>query len=147
MMSWLPRKRVLVAIDFSEASFHAVEAARSLATAPSDISLLHVLPEISPVEIGVVWGDVTEESRIQHAHAAMEELIAKHPEAEGITLAVRVGSTAKEVARHAEETGADLVIVGSHGHSYAHRMLVGSTAEQIVHLAHCPVLVLKAPSH
>jgi nucleotide-binding universal stress UspA family protein len=52
------------------------------------------------------------------------------------------GTAAKEIVRRAEETNADLVVVGTHGRrGLAHAML-GSVAERVVQLAACPVLTV-----
>ena len=43
----------------------------------------------------------------------------------------------------ADEWGADLIVMPSHGRSGVKRLLIGSVAERVVRLAHCPVLVLR----
>lgn len=53
------------------------------------------------------------------------------------------GRPADEIARLADEIGADLVVVGSRGLGAIKRLLIGSTAEAVVHSAHRPVLVVR----
>jgi nucleotide-binding universal stress UspA family protein len=55
------------------------------------------------------------------------------------------GDPATEILRVADEIHADLIVVGTHGRSGVGRLLMGSTAEQIVRQAPCPVLTLKMP--
>jgi hypothetical protein len=59
----------------------------------------------------------------------------------------RHGSPAKNVAQLAADLDADLVIVGSHGHSGIERFFLGSVAERISRLAHCPVMIVRPKDH
>ena len=43
----------------------------------------------------------------------------------------------------AKSEGADLIVIPSHGYGFFKHLLLGSVAERVVRLAHCPVLVLK----
>lgn len=51
------------------------------------------------------------------------------------------GSPAEEVVRHAEEIGADLIVVGSRKRSELRRLFLGSTSSRIIQLAGCDVMV------
>jgi universal stress protein A len=55
------------------------------------------------------------------------------------------GDPATEILRVADDIHADLIVVGTHGRTGLGRLLMGSTAEQIVRQAPCPVLTLKMP--
>ena len=57
-----------------------------------------------------------------------------------------MGDTAAEIVRFAAEKGADLIVMGSHGHSGLLRVLMGSVAEQVVRSSPVPVLTLKPDS-
>jgi nucleotide-binding universal stress UspA family protein len=56
------------------------------------------------------------------------------------------GEPAAEIVRVAEERGAGLIVVSSHGRTGLGRILFGSTAESVVRHARCPVLVVKPPT-
>jgi nucleotide-binding universal stress UspA family protein len=43
--------------------------------------------------------------------------------------------------------GCDLIVMGTHGHSWLKHRLFGSVTEEVVRLARCPVMVVKAPVH
>ena len=58
-------------------------------------------------------------------------------------LEVLVGDPAVELERAAGEHGADLIVVGTRGHSLAHRLLRGSVSTRLVHHARRPVLVVR----
>ena len=53
------------------------------------------------------------------------------------------GDAASEILRVAEEVGADLIVMGTHGRSGVGRLLMGSEAEAVLRRAGCPVLVIK----
>jgi nucleotide-binding universal stress UspA family protein len=48
---------------------------------------------------------------------------------------------------YAKETGADLIVMGTHGRGAMAHLLMGSVAERVVRLAGCPVLVVRHPEH
>ncbi len=60
---------------------------------------------------------------------------------------VLIGDPATEIVHLADQAGADLIIVGSHGRSGVTRLILGSVAESVVRHAHCPVLVCKAKTN
>ena len=45
-----------------------------------------------------------------------------------------------------DKLGCDLIVMGTHGHSWLKHRLFGSVTEEVVRLARCPVMVVKAPS-
>jgi nucleotide-binding universal stress UspA family protein len=141
-MPWLPKRRVLVPVDFSDLSFAAVDTGLQLVASPSDLLVLHVLQELSPVEPGEIWRTIDDSSRIRHAAHALRERLpeAKYP---GIRIDVLVGNPGQEIARCAEREEVDLIVIPSHGRTGLKRLLIGSVAERVVRLAHCPVLVLR----
>ena len=53
----------------------------------------------------------------------------------------------EEISRFAEENKIDLIVIGTHGRTGLDRMLFGSTAEQVVRHAPCPVLTVRLPKH
>ncbi len=53
------------------------------------------------------------------------------------------GSVSKEISEYAEDHKIDLIVVGTRGMTGIKKMLLGSTASDIVTYAHCPVLVIK----
>ncbi|HBE68502.1 MAG TPA: hypothetical protein DDW52_10180, partial [Planctomycetaceae bacterium] len=53
------------------------------------------------------------------------------------------GDPGQITADRADELGAELIVVGSHGRTGLSRLVLGSTAERVTRLAHCAVLVVK----
>ena len=46
-----------------------------------------------------------------------------------------------------QKRGCDLIVMGTHGHSWMKQRLAGSLTEEVIRHARCPVLVVKAPAH
>lgn len=141
-MSWLVDKPVVVPFDFSEHSELALKRALSLVEKSEQLHVLHVLPFLIPTEPGVVWATIDDAHRIQHALETLKEAIDKLS-ITGAELEVRLGDPGQIACDRAEELGAELIVVGSHGRTGLTRMLLGSVAERVVRLAHCQVLVVK----
>lgn len=141
-MSWLPKKKVVVPFDFSEESTSALDVALQMVDGPGNVDVVHVLPELNVAEPGVIWDQVDDESRCKHAEDALREKLsdAKY---QGVGLHCFVGDAGHEVADFAAREKADLIVMPSHGRTGLKRLLIGSVAERIVRLAHCPVLVLR----
>jgi nucleotide-binding universal stress UspA family protein len=55
------------------------------------------------------------------------------------------GNAAHEIVRLAEEEKVNLIVIATHGHTGFHHLVVGSVAEKVVRLAHCPVLAVREP--
>lgn len=141
-MRWLPRQVVVVPVDFSEASFAALGTARELVDDPEHLHVVHVLPVLEANDPGVIWHMIDDEGRSQHAAEALNKALADRGH-EPPQVAVRFGDPGHEIARYAEEVEAGLIVVASHGKSGLTRLLIGSVADRVVRLAHCPVLVLR----
>ena len=141
-MSWFPKKKIVVPIDFSNESRDAVETALSLAESPAGVHVVHVLQKLSATEPAATWGELDDETRRRHATKAVRELFseARH---DGMKVDIAFGDPGHEIAKHAEALGAELIVIPSHGLSGIKRLLIGSVAERVVRLAHCPVLVLR----
>lgn len=145
-MAWSIENPVVVPFDFSEHAMLAVRQAVKLASEPSLVHVLHVLPFMIPTEPGVVWGTIDDGSRIQHALQEMLNVL-KESEFGNISLDVRLGDPGQVSAERAEELKADLIVIGSHGRTGLTRLVLGSVAERVTRLAHCPVLVMKLETH
>jgi nucleotide-binding universal stress UspA family protein len=141
-MAWLPRRAVVVPIDFSDDSLATLATAKEMVDDLAHIHVIHVLPIWEPNEPGVVWEMVDEQSRLDHAAEALKKKMDEQGMA-GVQIAVRFGDPGHEIAGYAEEIKAELIVASSHGRSGLTRLLIGSTAERVARLAHCPVLILK----
>lgn len=141
-MPWLPKSKVLVPFDFSDECVDAVEVAIEMADSPTDVSVLHVLPRLIPLEPGVIWGAIDDAERRRHALAALQKRLSA-PKFQGVSIEIALGEPAREIAVKAQREGVELIVMPSHNRSAGLRLLLGSTTDRVVHMAHCPVLVLR----
>ena len=141
-MSGWSRRCVVVPVDFSDESFVAVREALQMVASAGALHVLHVLPELSPLEPGELWSTITDESRKEHVVKALRERLGD-AEFEGCNFEVRIGSPAHEIVDYAEQLGADTIVLPSRGITGLAHILIGSVAERVVRHAHCPVVVLR----
>ncbi len=76
-MSWLPRKTIVVPIDFSDDSFVALDTAQELVDNPEHLHVIHVLPIITPNDPGVIWEMIDDQNRAVHAEGALRNKLAQ----------------------------------------------------------------------
>lgn len=141
-MSWTPKKRIVVPVDFSDSSADALKTALELVAKPSDLHVMHVLIPIDYMSPGAVIGSVTEQSREEEARKYFAEFLKKNG-VSGVNVVVRIGDPGHEVTEYAKDEHADLIVVPSHGYHGVKRFLLGSVAERIIRHADCAVLVLR----
>jgi nucleotide-binding universal stress UspA family protein len=141
-MSYFPKRLVIVPVDFSPESLAAVDVGLSLVDSPAHLHVVHVLIDIMPLEAGEVWGVIDPQARIDQIQKLLREKLTDSRYS-GVHTAVLMGEPAHGIANYAQEKHADLIVIPSHGRTGITRLLIGSVAERVVRLAHCPVLVLR----
>ncbi len=144
-------KNVLVATDLSAPSEVAVRAAHEIALRESaGLTVLHVVHMREPVAMlfpqdRAVDGSATSALTDRALEALRAHVVAATGRSvESFTARAITGEAAPEILRFAEESGADLVVVGPHGRSGIARMLLGSVSDRVVRYAHSPVYVARA---
>lgn len=143
MNSWLSNKHIVVPVNFSPECHKALTAALEMAADDtSRVHIAHVLPELSPLEPGVRFGEMSEDTRREKVRKTIREKLNGLSVPENVQIAVLLGSVPKQVVRYADEIGAGLIVLPAHKKHESFSIL-GSQTERIVHLAKCPVLVLK----
>lgn len=141
MPGLLPQKTI-VPIDFSELSYQSLERAIEIAGQASAVHVIHVLPELNAMEPGVMYQTVTDETRVENTKAFLKKKFAED-QYPGLVVHATVGDPGHKVADYAQQEGADLIVLPSHGRTGLKHLLLGSVAERVVRLAHCDVLVLR----
>jgi universal stress protein A len=134
-------RRILVPLDFSGKSRQALRYATPLAQKfASEIILLHVLPPTTKVaSSGTPAADPTR-AALRRLEAMAETLIPA--ELRGANV-VREGSPYGEILATARKLDVDMIVLTTHGSSGLKRFFVGSTAEQVMRHATCPVLSVR----
>jgi nucleotide-binding universal stress UspA family protein len=137
-----PPRRVLVAVDLSDAGRPTLETAIRYATAlAGEVRVLHV---VEPVRFPGVLPIPIDESEIERqSRDAFEQAVAAVP-APGVMLDRMVvrGVAPEAIAEAAARWRADLIVVGSHGKGWTNRMLIGSTTERLLNLLPASLLVV-----
>lgn len=138
-------KHILVGLDLSEQESNIVlNKAQDLAKQNhAELSLVHVIEPLTFAYAGDLPVDLTNTQEVvrQHATETLNELVATM-ELTPKSCKTIIGQTATELRQMAADTGADLIVVGSHGrHGFA--LLLGSTASGVIHGAQCDVLAVR----
>lgn len=142
-MGWLPKDKVVVPIDFSDESLAAVEVARTLVKDCGHLYVMHVLPPMPASDPELFWETETCDKRRADSQERMRQRFADGSH-EGMRVCVKIGDAGGEIAAYAEEVHAELIVIPSHGRTGLSRLLIGSVAERVCRLSHCPVLVLRS---
>ncbi|HZE09114.1 MAG TPA: universal stress protein [Gemmatimonadaceae bacterium] len=135
-------RRILVAMDFSEASIEAARLALDFADKNATVVLAHCVPWRRNEYVPEKWFR-------SHEVAIAAELsrVARWLDADKkfrISHRILYGSVATTLLSYAKELGADLIVTGSHRRSLLARVLAGQTVTKLIRGAHCSVLVLPA---
>jgi len=143
-------EKILVPIDFSEHSQAALSYAREIAALyGSQLQLLHAIEEPVYPYFYAPAGGFSVAHRLDELRDKTNEALDKLlSETKGSDVQyekfVVTGRPAIEITRFAKEQGSDMIVIATHGLTGLERLLVGSTAEQVVRLADCPVFSVKS---
>jgi nucleotide-binding universal stress UspA family protein len=139
-------KRIMVPTDFTDFSKRAMEYAKMIAKKlNADLLLVHVIEPFTY--------SVTDTIQVVDHYAAlkaiaeplMESLEKKAlKEKLKVSTAVLRGTPYLEIIKKARQSGADMIVMGTHGRTGVTHLLMGSVAERVVRMAHCPVLTVRA---
>ena len=132
--------KILVAVDGSETSSKAAEMAIDLAEklGADLIALYIVAPNINFSQAFYF----AQENGQKIVDEVKREAVAKKLNVQTEVL-MDVGAVSKAIVEYAENNNANLIVIGTRGISGIKRMLVGSTASEVVKYSHCPVMVVK----
>ena len=146
--------KILCPLDFSDYSYRALQIACDLATDyKAKLLLLHVVP---PVPVSVTKSDVMaassttldivayEEAMQKNAYAELEALRKKIvPQKLKAELLVCIGQESDTIVEQANEQQVDCIVMMTHGRTGLTRLIMGSTAENVIRHAKQPVLSLR----
>ena len=143
MLTW---KRILVATDFSSPAERALRSAKALAQrVGGKLALIHVV-QLPPASYlgGLGRPRDLERSWVEAARAELHG-VARKASARGTAIKeiLRVGKPWVEILDVARDEGVDAICLGNSGHSAIERLLLGSTAENVVRRSPVPVLVVR----
>ena len=139
-------KEILVPVDFTPTSDHALEYAVDFAKkVGARITLVHSYEiPVYGFPDGALVATAEIASRIlEGAQAGLQATIEKYKDS-GVEMrsVLRDGPPPDEIATVAKEFEADLVILGTHGRTGLRRAIMGSVAEEVIRACECPVLAI-----
>lgn len=159
-------KRILVAVDFSDATPAVIDLARALAPAlGAEIHLVHVkeltaatapgaleyglagVAELAPMSgVPVPGFDSIPESESQKSQLVQWQ---REIEQAGINVSLHepTGAVAEEILSQANVINADLIVMGRYGHGAVYHLLVGSVTKGVLKHAARPVLIVPRAKH
>ena len=146
-----PIRTILVPTDFSDDAERAIHTAlQLLAPLEQEARLILIHAFNLPIEYTAYGPIPTSIHFLRDTGLEAERLLqekAESLEREGMTVdwVAREGDPAAVIAHAAEERGADLIAIGTHGRSGLMHLLLGSTAERVVQHAPCPVMTVRRP--
>jgi nucleotide-binding universal stress UspA family protein len=136
--------KILHANDGSEHAFHAL--AMALAMAKQNNSDLHMVSveeiDYMPEFIEEVREEAGTAARRFHKVLQRSRAMAEQHHVK-LNTHVIAGHPVRDIVELAKELEVELLVIGATGHSALYERLIGSRADRIVQLAHCPVLVVK----
>jgi nucleotide-binding universal stress UspA family protein len=142
-------QKILVAIDDSEISVNVIQQAAQLAKAlNSEITVVEVMaldPYLADTYIRLGQSN----DLIERVRGYVQENLAKAEqkfEELGLTVATQVlegFSIPQEIIGAAQNLGADLIIMGSHGRTGFKKFILGSVAQKVLGESHVPVLIVR----
>lgn len=143
-------KRILVPLDFSANSSRALDYAHGLALKfDAALHLVHVceVPSMMTASMDAYAIAYTDWSQ-RLGEEAEKQLLKITPALRDVTVTTEVlfGTPAIAIIEAAETNGADLIVMGTHGHGAVMHVLMGNVAERVVRTAQCPVLTVREPT-
>lgn len=136
-------EKLLVAVDSSAAAERVIDAARDMALLSNgEVWVLHLLEKefVGLAGFFPVESETEARSVVERAAQILDDAGVKtHYE----VLSTISGQAAREIAAAARAHDADIIVMGSRGHSDLTSLVLGSTAHKVIHLSDRPVLVVR----
>lgn len=135
-------KKILVAIDIYAKEDIVLKKALKMADSPANISLVYVT---FPAVYLQPYSASFSANYVDDIHRQAEQRLTEIAQTYDIPqpqVWVKVGSAADEIHSVAKDIKADLIIIGTHGQSGL-KLLLGSTANSVIHGVKCDVLAIK----
>jgi nucleotide-binding universal stress UspA family protein len=141
-------KRIVLALDGSPESDHALPVAQELALATgAAVTIVHVKEMMLAPAVGGVPRRIDEAQIEEAVKADLASLLEAGIDAElRIIASTSSSGPAHEIADAAKEVDAGLIVAGSRGFGLVKGLLVGSVAHRLPYVATCPVLTVPLPA-
>ncbi|MFO7178460.1 MAG: universal stress protein [Pseudomonadota bacterium] len=143
-------KKILVPVDFSNGSRHALRHAFDLAERlGAEVQVLHVWeqPFFAGREPRIQEGSTTSlsEYALNLAREEMNRFVSELSPKVPVSTEVAIGRPRERILEQAADGNFDLIVMGTAGRTGRARSMAGSVAESVVRTAPCPVLTVREP--
>lgn len=141
----MPYEHILVAVDLTEECDPVIKRGRELALSNgAKLSLVHIVEPMAMAFGGDVPMDLSQlqQQQFDQAKEKLETLKLKYPDVKTGDSHLTYGQPRQEIHQLAKEHHCDLIVVGSHGR-HGLSLLLGSTANDVLHGAPCDVLAVR----
>jgi nucleotide-binding universal stress UspA family protein len=133
---------VITAVDGSPQTDKVLDAAVNYAKrAELPVVVVHVRELVAVGKAGAVWNEEHDQTH-EIAARAVERVKAQGVVADSVTASARFGHVAKAIADIAKGRDAEVIVVGTRGHSEIAGLLLGSTVTKLLHIIDRPMLVI-----
>lgn len=138
-------RRVLVPVDFSEASDAAIQHAKEIAqTYGAEIDLLHVVEEpFYPPAYGPDVSRFPTQDVVKRVEAQLAEMAREKIGYEHVMVSATTGTPSNAILEYMDENDVDLVVMATHGRTGLDRVLLGSVTERVLRQSPTPIFVVK----
>lgn len=140
-------KKILIAVDNSTCSEKAAKTGYEMAVKfGSDVALLNII-EPAPATVNPdytlapVFMEMYDNSE-DNSQKLLIEISNKYGNGVATTYLTSLDTATHGIIQQAEEWGADLIVIGTHGRGGLYHFLMGSVAEHVARKAACPVLIV-----
>jgi len=141
-------QHILIAADFSEHNHAVMQRAKELAAShQAKLSICHIVEDFPIADFSyepMISIDIDMRDALVDSGKKQLSELAKTLAISEQNQLLELGSPSYDIVRLADENKVDLIIVGSHGR-HGIKMLLGSTANSVLHHAKCDVLAVKLP--
>lgn len=140
--------KILLPVDGSDCALRAVDHLIAHSAWFREVPEIHLVHVHAPIPIGRVQAHIGKETlQAYYLEESQEQLRTAQARLDGAgrfhTTHIHVGQPAEVIAKIAGELQCDLIVMGSHGRSGVAGLVMGSVAMRVLHLASCPVLLVK----
>lgn len=140
--------KILLPVDGSPCSLRAVDQLIAHVDCLREVPEIHLLHVHLPIPIGRVQAHVGKDTlHAYYLEEGQEHLLAAQQKLDAAgrfhTTHIHVGQPTEVIGKMATELHCDLIVMGTHGRSPVAGVVMGSVATRVLHLAPCPVLLVK----
>jgi manganese transport protein len=133
-------RKIAVALDFSQVDKQIINTAINMGDMETTYYLIHIVESANAILMGNSARDfeTTEDNKTLNIYANQLRL-------NGYDTLIQIGfgNPKKEIPRYAKEIGAEILILGSHGHGFLKDILFGTVIDSVRHQVNIPVLIVK----